>query len=168
MGEEVQVIANTLILEEGASIASLFIVLQGLLRICSSALPGSSVACVGPGAMGGDISLRTGGSVSADVRVMENSLLLEVPVAVLLAKMDEDAAFGLRMYHALTHLNAARLIETTRKWNAELTREEINSGRPACLKPSPSSSSKSVTLTRTCSNPRAPRRQECRRRSPAN
>jgi len=124
IGEEVQVIAGTLILEEGKSPSSLFIVLQGLLEICASTLPGSSVACAGPGAMVGDISLLTGKNVSADVRALENSLLLKVPLDILLLKIDEDAGFGLRLYRALACLNAERLIETTRKWNAEISRKE--------------------------------------------
>ncbi|MCH2061006.1 MAG: cyclic nucleotide-binding domain-containing protein [Verrucomicrobiales bacterium] len=124
IGDEVQVIAGTLILEEGKSPSSLFIVLQGLLEICASSLPGSSVACAGPGAMVGDISLLTGKNASADVRAVENSLLLKVPLDVLLAKIGEDTGFGLRLYRKLACLNAERLVETTRKWNTQLLRKE--------------------------------------------
>ena len=53
-GDERQVIAGTLILEKGKPAHSLFIVLQGLLGVRSSALPGSTVASAGPGAMVGE------------------------------------------------------------------------------------------------------------------
>ena len=83
--------------------------------------------------MVGDVSLLTGKHVSADVRALENSLLLKVPLDVLLSKMDEDAGFGLRLYRALACLNAQRLVETTTKWNAEISRKEHD--RSTCAGP---------------------------------
>ena len=136
-GNEEQVIAGKLILEEGHQADSLFVVLQGLLGIRSSALPGSAVATVGPGAIVGDIAFLTGGNVTADVRVIENSLLLKVPIAPLRKRMDEELGFGLRLCRALACLNAGRLVETTRKWNAEILRNRntgsIESGPMADL-----------------------------------
>lgn len=122
VGRERQFISGTLLLEEGQPTAAVHVVLQGLLEVRGATMPGSPVATVGPGALVGDIAFLTGMPATADVRVAENSLLLELPLAALRERVQDNDGFGLRFHAALARLNAERLVETTRRLNAEILR----------------------------------------------
>lgn len=126
-GQEVQLISGTLLLEEGKPTPAVYVVLLGLLEVRLEAMPGRSAATIGPGALVGDIAFLTGMAVTVDVRVVENSLLLEIPIATLEAHVHRDGGFGRRFYRALAALNARRLTDTTRRLNAEVLRGQQRS-----------------------------------------
>ena len=111
VGVELQVIANTIIINEGAYPDSLYIVLSGLVGIHIYLVDNKQLATLGPGELLGEISFLENRPASATVVAVENSLLLTVPRKNLEAKLEEDLAFGLRLYKSFAIISAGRLRE---------------------------------------------------------
>lgn len=112
-GTERQVISGSEIAREGVAPPSVWIVLEGLMAVTVAALPGQTVARIGPGELFGEIAFLEGGPASASVTALENSLLLEVASADLRRKAADDHAFAGRLHRALARMLARRLRATT-------------------------------------------------------
>ena len=112
-GVEQQVIANTLLIQEGLHPEALFIVLEGLVGIEVEAIHSRRIATAGPGELLGEVSFLDGSPASATVRAIENSLLLALPRPVLEARLEADAAFAARFYRACGRILSRRLRQRT-------------------------------------------------------
>ncbi|MEM7039944.1 MAG: cyclic nucleotide-binding domain-containing protein, partial [Bacteroidota bacterium] len=119
-GTERQVIANTILIQEGKAVKSLIVVLQGLLSVRLVGLGEKDIALLGPGELLGEMSFLEGKPASASIVARENSLVLEVSVAVLEGKLASDAGFAVRFYRAISVAQANRLRNTMGKFSFEL------------------------------------------------
>jgi CRP-like cAMP-binding protein/SAM-dependent methyltransferase len=123
-GFERQVTANTVIVRENTPIVSLQIVLEGLFAVMVSSLPDSELGRLGPGEIIGEISFLENSVPSASVVALENSLLLEIPTAVLAERLAINPTFAAQFYKALAILNSRRVRQRvsslTRSFHAKL------------------------------------------------
>jgi len=110
-GQEQQVMANTVIIEEGSHSESIYFVLSGLVGVHVSPLRASSIANLGPGELLGEISFLEGSPASATVTALENSLLLALSRKILHARMQEDQGFASRLYRSFALVSSRRLRE---------------------------------------------------------
>ena len=108
-GHEQQVIANTLIIDEGTEPDCLYFVLEGLVGVTVASLKNTPLAKLGPGEIFGEMSFLKEQVASASVSALENSLLLALPRNLLKARLEEDVAFAGRVYRALALLTTGRL-----------------------------------------------------------
>ncbi len=106
---EQQVIANTLIIQEGERPETLFIILEGLVGIEMDAIGSQMIAFRGAGELLGEISFLDGETASATVKAVENSLLLAIPRSLLDVKLAEDPSFAARFYRSCARIVARRL-----------------------------------------------------------
>lgn len=110
-GREQQVIAHTVLLEEGVRPPAVYVVLEGMLGVRVAAAGPGTLKSLGPGEVVGEMSLIDDGVASATVFAAENSLLLELPRAALDALLAGDAAFSARLYRALAATISGRMRE---------------------------------------------------------
>jgi len=111
-GTEQQVIANTLIIQEGQLPEAIFIVLDGLLGVEVDAISHQLIAKLGPGELLGEMSFLEGLPASATVRAVENSLILTLPRQTLKTKLESDIGFAARFYRASAIVTSRRLRES--------------------------------------------------------
>lgn len=102
------------IIEEGVRGDSLFILLEGNLRIEDSKI--GTIATLGTGEIVGEMSFVDDAPPSASVIADGDCSILELSHAALEARMDEDPAFGKRLYKALCFFLADRLRGTVRRF----------------------------------------------------
>ncbi len=119
-GDERQVIANTLILEEGRPVDSLVFVLQGLVEVRLKALQDRSVATLGPGELLGEMAFLEDQPASATVAAKENSLLLKVGFDAIRAHAESHPEFASRLFRAFATTAARRLRERERHYAQRL------------------------------------------------
>ncbi len=108
-GEERQVIAETRILEEGATPDALWFVLEGLVGVYLSDLGDEQLYVHGPGELLGEMSFLEQSPATATVRAVENTLLLALSRRKLEGKLEQDAAFAARLYRSLARIVSQRL-----------------------------------------------------------
>jgi len=108
-GVEQTVIMDTKIINEGELPDSIYIVLQGLLGVTSTAVDDSRITVLGPGEILGDISFLEKRPASASVFAVENSLLLVMSKQNIDRKIGEDREFAVHFYKSLAILNSRRL-----------------------------------------------------------
>ena len=108
-GEERQVIAETRILEEGATPDALWFVLEGLTGVYLSDLDDEQLYVHGPGELLGEMSFLEQSPATATVRAVENTLLLALSRRKLEGKLEQDAAFAARLYRSLARIVSQRL-----------------------------------------------------------
>lgn len=97
------------LIEEGRSIESVYLVIDGAFSVRTAALGGREVARLLPGEVMGEMSFVDNAPPSATVVSVEPSLILDIPRRRLNAKLNEDPSFGARFYRALAMSLAARL-----------------------------------------------------------
>jgi len=110
-GQETQVQANTVVVQEGSRPDALYVVLQGLLGIRVASLGQSTVRTLGTGEVVGEMSLIDDRPASATVFAVESSLLLAVPRTTIGAGLEADPAFAARVYHSFANVVSGRLRE---------------------------------------------------------
>lgn len=110
-GTEQQVIAETLIIQEGDEQAAIVIVLDGLVGVELATLSNQMVAKLGPGEILGEISFVGSCPAAATIKAVENSLLLVLPRHILETKLAQDTAFASRFYRACAVIASRRLRE---------------------------------------------------------
>lgn len=113
-GRREEVPAGTVLIQEGRSIDTLLILLEGTLSVSVAALEGKTIARLTSGAVVGEMSFADARPPSATVQAVENSLILSIPRAHLLAKLKEDEGFASRFYRALAIFLSTRLRGTVR------------------------------------------------------
>ncbi|GAB4200379.1 MAG: hypothetical protein Fur006_51840 [Coleofasciculaceae cyanobacterium] len=113
-GRREEVMAGTVLIQEGRPIDTLLILLEGTLSVSVSALEGKTIARLTSGAVVGEMSFADARPPSATVQAVENSLILAIPRASLVAKLKEDEGFASRFYRAIAIFLSTRLRGTVR------------------------------------------------------
>ena len=115
---EVPFKAREVLVEQGARLDSLLVVLDGHVGVQAALSNGYDtshidVSILGPGDLIGEMSFVTGEPASASVVSVEPGRLLRVPRAALDSLMRFDPGFGARLFRSLSSLLAYRLRDTT-------------------------------------------------------
>ncbi len=110
-GSEQQFAAGTLIIREGDSPATLYIVLAGLVGISVASVGDQQLGQLGPGELLGENSFIENRPASATIRALEDSQLLVLSHQVLAEKLALDHAFAARFYRTCALIASRRLRE---------------------------------------------------------
>lgn len=110
-GRREKVSADATVVIEGTQVASIYLVLQGLLTVCLVSLGGKKLASLGAGQIFGEMSFLEDRPASATVKALEDSELLVIARTDLDAKLQTDPAFAARLYKALAVVTSRRLRE---------------------------------------------------------
>lgn len=113
-GRREEVVAGTVLIQEGQPIDTLHILLEGTLSVSVSALEGKTIARLTSGAVVGEMSFADARPPSATVQAVENSLVLSIPRADLVEKLQKDEGFASRFYRAIAIFLSTRLRGTVR------------------------------------------------------
>lgn len=104
--------AGTIIVDQGVSIDSLFVLLDGQLSIFNKANPKTALNNLYAGEVIGEISFVDSRPPIASVRAETRSQLVRVHKELLKAKINRDLGFAARFYHALALFLADRMRST--------------------------------------------------------
>jgi extracellular factor (EF) 3-hydroxypalmitic acid methyl ester biosynthesis protein len=126
-GTERQVIANTLLIAEGAENPDLFFVLDGLVGVEISSAKSQVIARLGPGELLGELSFIEKRPASASIKALENSLLLMLTRQTLEAKLEQDTHFAARFFRACAVIVSRRLREGNATLNKRSKDETLQS-----------------------------------------
>jgi CRP-like cAMP-binding protein len=110
-GERKKVPRNAVVVTEGVDVPSIYLVLQGLLRVYVASLGGKEVAALGAGQIFGEMSFLEDRPASATVETLEDSELLVISRPDLDAKLGQSPDFAARLYKALATVTSRRLRE---------------------------------------------------------
>jgi CRP/FNR family cyclic AMP-dependent transcriptional regulator len=113
-GRREEVVAGTILIQEGQPIDTLHILLDGTLSVSVSALEGKTIARLTSGAVVGEMSFADARPPSATVQAVENSLVLSIPRDLLVEKLQKDEGFASRFYRAIAIFLSTRLRGTVR------------------------------------------------------
>src|SRR4051794_35233925 len=100
-GNRTDVAAGSTLIHQGQPIESMFIILDGLFAVSTSAAPGKEVARLKSGEVLGEMSFLDSRPPSASVRAIEKSSVLAISKVRLMDKLEADVAFASRFYRAL-------------------------------------------------------------------
>jgi bacteriocin-type transport-associated protein len=103
---------GTTLIREGQPIDALYVVLEGLLSVTSSALGGQEIAHLGVGEIIGEISFVDSRPPSATVTAVQDATVFVLDRTRLHARLEEDASFAARFYRAVAVFLADRLRNT--------------------------------------------------------
>lgn len=129
-GRREEVVAGTVLIEEGKTINTLHILLEGTLAVSVSALQGKTIARLTSGAVVGEMSFADARPPSATVQAVEDSLVLSIPRDELEEKLHKDQGFASRFYRAIAIFLSTRLRGTVRYLGyakGELLKEDAGS-----------------------------------------
>ena len=118
-GEQKEFFEKDILIEEGKTIDSIYILINGSLAV---SINSRKLAEIPEGEVVGEISFIRKSEASATVKAQETSLVWSIPGDLLTEKIETDANFGCRFYHALSNILADRLAQSTRANN--LVKEE--------------------------------------------
>jgi CRP-like cAMP-binding protein len=129
-GQERQVAAGTVVIQEGSGSEALFILLHGLVQVTVASGGDTPLATLGPGELMGEISFLEGRAPTATITAVEPSLLLAVPFDRLAARLAEDPRFAARWYKAFALISARRLrdrvLSLTEQLRTKETRDHLD------------------------------------------
>ncbi|MCL1465336.1 cyclic nucleotide-binding domain-containing protein [Argonema galeatum] len=108
-GKREEVPANTVLIEQGKPIDTLYLLLEGTLTVSIATLDNKEIATLSSGEMVGEMSFIDSRPPSATVKTIENSLLLSIPRRQLATRLQQDNGFCSRFYRALAILLSIRL-----------------------------------------------------------
>lgn len=107
-----QIPANSMLIEEGRPIDSLFIMLDGELSVRIGGEGGQEIAKLLSGEIVGEISFVDPRPPSASVIATQDSFVLALDRGILSGKLDSDGPFAARFYRAIAKFLADRLYVT--------------------------------------------------------
>lgn len=110
-GTWTQIPESGVLVEEGARLQTLYLVMEGLLGVYSAALGGRQLATLGAGQIIGEMSFLEGRPASATVKALEDSQVLAIDRTRLDLKLQEDAPLAARLYKSLAVITSRRLRE---------------------------------------------------------
>lgn len=113
-GRREEVVAGTVLIQEGKPIDTLHILLEGMLSVSIAALEGQPIAQLVSGAVVGEMSFVDSRPPSATVQAVENSLVLSIPRHQLIEKLNKDEGFASRFYRAIAVFLSTRLRGTVK------------------------------------------------------
>ena len=102
-----------ILIRQGVPVASIFVLLEGQLRIEDEKL--GVIAALGTGEIVGEMSFVDDAMPSASVISDGSSVVLELSHAAIDQRCETDPAFGMRFYKALSFFLADRLRGTVRR-----------------------------------------------------
>ena len=124
--------ANEEMIREGGELDSLYIVVEGELRVSSG---GNELARLSTGEVVGEMSLLDSRPPNATVTAATPTLVYEISRAALRKKLQDDQAFGARFYRALCLFLANRLGRTDLLVGANAARTSTKSNASTELSP---------------------------------
>lgn len=113
-GRREEVVAGTVLIQEGQPIDTLHILLEGTLSVSVAALEGKTIARLTSGAVVGEMSFADARPPAATVQAVENCLVLSIPRYQLIEKLKKDEGFASRFYRAIAIFLSTRLRGTVR------------------------------------------------------
>lgn len=120
--KEVRAEPETILIRENEQVASLYIVLSGVLGVYLTTADKRRIGTIGTGTVMGEISFVDDSPASATIIVEEKTLLLEVGRDKLNAKIDADPRFATAFYKAL----AVTLTDKLRRANEKFAATETS------------------------------------------
>lgn len=111
-GKKQDIPPGTVLIHEGQSIESLFIVIDGRLAVSTRATGTKEIAHLMSGEIVGEMSFVDSRPPSASVRAIDTSSVLSIPKQVLARRLATDLAFAVRFYRALAVFLSDRLRTT--------------------------------------------------------
>lgn len=113
-GRREEIVAGTVLIQEGEPIDTLHILLEGTLAVSVASWEGRTIARLTSGAVVGEMSFADARPPSATVQAVENSLVLSIPRHQLIEKLKKDEGFASRFYRAIAIFLSTRLRGTVR------------------------------------------------------
>jgi len=108
-GTKEDVPEGKVLIEEGRTSNSIYLVLNGQFSVTVAALGGAEVARMGAGEMVGEVSFVDSMAASGTVKAVTKSVVLALPRALVFARLRKESAFAARFYRALAVLLAYRV-----------------------------------------------------------
>lgn len=112
IGDCQAVAPETILIQEGQPVNTLYILLSGLLVVSTSALGDREIARLTRGEVVGEMSFIDSRPPSATVKAAQASQVFAIPQAELAAQLDRDLGFAARFYRALAMFLSSRLRST--------------------------------------------------------
>lgn len=107
-GRRENVAAGSVVIQQGAPVASLYLILAGSFSVVDEGL-GQELARLGTGEVVGEMSFIDAAPPSATVRAQEDGTVLALPKPILERKLAEDDAFAARFYRSIAMFLSDRL-----------------------------------------------------------
>ena len=111
-GSRQDVAAGTVLIQEGKTVSSMFLVLDGKLVVSTAATGTKQIARLMCGEMVGEMSFVDSRPPSASVTALEPSSVLAIPRQTLTRKLEQDVQFAARFYRAVATFLSDRLRAT--------------------------------------------------------
>lgn len=111
-GVKQYITTGTVLIQEGESINSVYVVLDGALAVRVPAMDGKEIATLFSGEIVGEMSLVASRPPYASVIALHDSHVLGIACDLLREKLAKDDAFASRFYRALASFLADRLSVT--------------------------------------------------------
>ncbi|WP_347339524.1 cyclic nucleotide-binding domain-containing protein, partial [Planktothrix sp. FACHB-1355] len=108
-GKREEIPAQTVLIQEGKPIDTLYLLLEGTLTVSVAYLDGKEIARLSSGEMVGEMSFIDSRPPSATVKTLEKTLVLSIPRRQLATRLQQDTGFGSRFYRALALLLSIRM-----------------------------------------------------------
>jgi CRP-like cAMP-binding protein len=118
-GKTQQISAGTVLIEEGTSLDTFYIVLVGLLSVSITAKGNQEVARLGIGEILGEMSFVDARPSAAKVTALQDSLVLSIPHQRLAEKLEQDDGFAARFYRAIATFLSSRLRSTVVQFDCD-------------------------------------------------
>jgi CRP-like cAMP-binding protein len=118
--------ARKVLVREGDAIDSLYILLDGHLRITVGGEPGFQIADLYPGEIIGEISFVDSRPPSASVTATEDSQVFAISRTTLSTKLLKDHGFAERFYHSVARFLADRLWVTTGRFGYGSPQQDVD------------------------------------------
>ena len=103
---------GTVLIEEGQPVDEVYLVIDGTVDVTIAAAPGKVLANLGSGEVFGELSFLDDRPPTATVATAEQSLVLAVPRARLLERLEREDTFSQRFYRGLGRSLASRFRST--------------------------------------------------------
>jgi CRP/FNR family transcriptional regulator, cyclic AMP receptor protein len=108
-GKREEIAVGTTLIEEGQAIDTLYILLDGTLKVYTAVAGDQEIAILTSGEIVGEMSFVDSRPPSATVRATEPALVLAIPRVQLAQKLQQDVGFASRFYRALATFLSDRL-----------------------------------------------------------
>ena len=128
VGQRQTVSGGTTLIQQGQSISSVYLTLDGLFSVVDETQGGEEVARLGSGEILGEMSFIDTNPPVASVRALRESHILAIPRLVLQQKLEQDTAFAARFYRALAIFLSDRLRATMRRLGYGSPEDHIEEG----------------------------------------
>jgi CRP/FNR family transcriptional regulator, cyclic AMP receptor protein len=112
IGTRQSILPDTVLIQEGQPVNTLYILLEGELSVSTGALGGREIARLGQGEIVGEMSFVDSRPPSATVKAAQASQVFAIPQTDLAEKLDRDVGFASRFYRAMAMFLSNRLRST--------------------------------------------------------